>query len=219
MMKNINTYSLFPTPVATFDYENHLEFKKNILEYCENNKEEVQISQYGKELKHFKNTPNSNLLDDIKKYSDFEDFILKSSKYFIKDIIGNEIDELVVTDCWINICGKGGHQPFHNHGNSYISGTYYLNYDSKIHSNLRFNSPFKFKDPGIQFMELNVDKYTQFNGKDVTCDFINEGMLVLWPSNLIHGYYDNSGEDRITVSMNIMPKRIKTGPYSFTVNR
>ena len=160
-----------------------------------------------------------NLLDDIKKYSDFENFILKSSKYFIKDIIGNEIDELVVTDCWINICGNGGHQPFHNHGNSYISGTYYLNYDPKIHSNLRFNSPFKFKDPGVQFMELNIDKYTQFNSKDVTCNFINEGMLVLWPSNLIHGYSDNSGEDRITVSMNIMPKRIKTGPYSFTVNR
>ena len=219
MMKNINTYSLFPTPVATFDYENHLEFKKNLLEYCENNKEKVQISQYGKDLKHFKNTPDSNLLDDIKKYSDFENFISKSSKYFIKDIIGNEIDELVVTDCWINICGNGGHQPFHNHGNSYISGTYYLNYDSKIHSNLRFNSPFKFKDPGVQFMELNIDKYTQFNSKDVTCNFINEGMLVLWPSNLIHGYSDNSGEDRITVSMNIMPKRIKTGPYSFTVNR
>ena len=218
-MKNINTYSLFPTPVATFDYENHLEFKKNLLEYCENNKEKVQISQYGKDLKHFKNTPDSNLLDDIKKYSDFENFISKSSKYFIKDIIGNEIDELVVTDCWINICGNGGHQPFHNHGNSYISGTYYLNYDSKIHSNLRFNSPFKFKDPGVQFMELNIDKYTQFNSKDVTCNFINEGMLVLWPSNLIHGYSDNSGEDRITVSMNIMPKRIKTGPYSFTVNR
>ena len=219
MMKNINTYSLFPTPVATFDYENHLEFKKNLLEYCENNKEKVQISQYGKDLKHFKNTPDDNLLDDIKKYSDFENFILKSSKYFIKDIIGNEIDELVVTDCWINICGNGGHQPFHNHGNSYISGTYYLNYDPKIHSNLRFNSPFKFKDPGVQFMELNIDKYTQFNSKDVTCNFINEGMLVLWPSNLIHGYSDNSGEDRITVSMNIMPKRIKTGPYSFTVNR
>lgn len=218
-MKNINVYSLFPTPVVTFNYENHSEFKKIILEYCENNKEEVQISQYGKELKHFKNTSDSNLLNDIKNHTSFEDFILKCAKHFIVDIIGNQVDELIVTDCWLNICGNGGYQPFHNHGNSYISGTYYLNYDPKKHSNLRFNSPFKFKDPGVQFMLLNNDKYTQFNSEDVTCNFINEGMLVLWPSNLVHGYYDNNGEDRISISMNIMPKRIETGPYSFTINR
>jgi hypothetical protein len=66
---------------------------------------------------------------------------------------------------------------------------------------------------------LDVDKYTQFNGEDVSCNFINEGMLVLWPSNLVHGYYDNDEENRITISMNIMPKQITRGPYSFTVNR
>lgn len=217
-MNSFNAYSLFPTSVSTFKYENHNEFKHFLTEYLKNNQNDFDISNYTENLKHIDNKPHTNFLKKIKKYSNFENFILKSCLFYINEIIGNDVEELVVTDCWLNLCEKNGFQPFHNHANSYISGTYYLNYNPETHSKLRFNSPYMFKDPGVPFLDLNIKKYTQFNGKDITCDFIEEGMLVLWPSNLVHGYSDNMGENRISISMNFMPKKFTTGPYSFTVN-
>lgn len=217
-MKNFDIYSLFPTSVATFNYNQHNNFKKLVFDYLKNNEDKIVTSKYGESLKHIDNTPDTNFLDSINNYPDFKYFLLNSCKFYINEIIGNEANELIVTDCWINICEKNGYQPFHNHANSYISGTYYLNYNPKFHSQLKFNSPFEFKDFGAPFIKLDPKKYTQFNGKEITCDFINEGMLVLWPSNLVHGYSENDENNRITISMNFMPKKITTGPYSFTVN-
>ena len=217
-MNPFDIYSLFPTSLMTFNYDNHNDFKKFFFEYLKNNQEKIIDSNYGESLKHIDNTPNTNFLNSIRDYPDFEYFLLNSCMFYINEIIGNEVEELIITDCWINICDKNGYQPFHNHANSYISGTYYLNYDSEKHSQLKVNNPSAFKDYGTPFIELNAKKYTPFNGKELTCDFIKEGMLVLWPSNLVHGYSKNKEDNRISISMNFMPKKIITGPYSFTVN-
>lgn len=215
-MNNINVYPLFPTPIGTFNYEDHKKLKDIILKHVKNDKK-FSKPKYGN-LTHIDNNHNTNFLNSFDDDGKFKNFLEKSTLFFVEEIMGNDIGEVIVTDCWLNKCDKSGYQPFHNHCNSYISGTYYLNYDKKKHSKLRVNSPFSFKDPGIPFISINSKKYTQFNGKDVTCDFIDEGMLVLWPSNLVHGYSENNYDDRITISMNFMPKQIINGPYSFTIN-
>lgn len=218
-MNSFNVHALFPISVFTIQYHNHSKFKNFFFEYLKKNQDKIETSHYHENLQHINNTPNTNFLNDIKNELDFEDFLLNSCKFYINEIIGNEVDELIVTDCWINICGNEAFQPLHNHGNSYISGTYYLNYDPESHSHLRINSPYQGKDPGVPFLNINPKKYTEFNGKEVTCSFIQEGMLVLWPSNLVHGYSENTGENRISISMNFMPKQFISGPYSFTINR
>ena len=52
------------------------------------------------------------------------------------------------------------------------------------------------------------------------CDLImlpNEGELMLWPSNLTHGYADNKKDGRISISMNFMPSLIVDDKYSYRV--
>ena len=47
-----------------------------------------------------------------------------------------------------------------------------------------------------------------------------EGSIVFWKSHLLHGFSrPNAGENRVTLSFNIMPKICTTGDqYSFVVD-
>lgn len=213
-----NVYPIFPTSIATFEYEKREEFKRKVLSYLEENKEKLDdTDDYGVNILHLHNKATENFLDYCKD-DDFENFLIDSCKYYLQEIIGDKVDDLIVTDCWINICGTSGAQPFHNHSNSYISGTYYLNYDPDNHSHLKFNNPHR-SNCNVPFLSLDFDKITPYNARDLTCSFIKEGFLALWPSQLSHGYEVNNSEGRITISMNFLPKRFSSGPYSFSIVR
>jgi len=99
-----------------------------------------------------------------------------------------------------------------------VSATYYVNYIPSIHSALAFSNPFLnvHVEP---FMELNTIESTEFNQKDIVCDFIEEGDLVLWTSHLDHGYDINIGNGRVSISMNFVPSKFKSGPYSFSIQK
>ena len=45
-----------------------------------------------------------------------------------------------------------------------------------------------------------------------------EGELMLWQSNLTHGYSDNQKDGRISISMNFMPSLIVDDKYSYRVS-
>lgn len=217
-MTSHNVYSIFPTSIATFEYEKHQEFKEKFLSYLDKNKDKLVQTTYGINLWHMHNVPNENFLDFYDDNQEFENFLTNSCKYYLKEIIGDKVDDLIITDCWINICNDSGSQPFHNHGNSYISGTYYLNYDPDIHSHLKFNSPYH-GNSRLPFLNLDIEKITPYNARDLECAFIKEGFLALWPSQLVHGYEKNNSKHRITISMNFLPKRFSSGPYSFSIVR
>ncbi len=214
-----NVFPIFPLSISTFNYQNHQKFKNRFFSYLEENKDKLTKTTYGFDLLHLHNVPDENFLDFHDDGGDFEKFLVESCNYYIKEIIGNKLEDVIVTDCWINICGVSARQPFHNHGNSYISGTYYLNYDPQKHAHLKFNSPYQFGYHAAPFLTSDFEKITQFNARDLDCSFIQEGQLVLWPSNLVHGYEENDFENRITISMNFMPKRFSSGPYSFSILR
>lgn len=213
-----NVFPIFPLSISTFNYENHQKFKEKFFSYLDENKEKLVKSTYGFDLLHLHNVPNENFLDFYDDDGDFEKFLINSCKFYINEIIGDKIEDLIVTDCWINICGESASQPFHSHGNSYISGTYYVNYDPENHSHLKFYSPHQGYH-SAPFLTTDYEKITQYNARDLDCSFIKEGQLVLWPSNLVHGYEKNNFENRISISMNFMPKRFSSGPYSFTILR
>jgi len=55
--------------------------------------------------------------------------------------------------------------------------------------------------------------YMLTNQKETKYNYINEvvgveGSLLLWPANTCHGYTTNYGNNRITVSSNLMPRYI-----------
>ena len=56
-------------------------------------------------------------------------------------------------------------------------------------------------------------KLTEFNQNNLVC--AKEGELLLFPSQICHGYENNKGDGRITLSMNIMPTVISSGDYGW----
>ena len=61
--------------------------------------------------------------------------------------------------------------------------------------------------------EIFVDKcYEKFFS-------VEEGDLVLWSSHLDHGYDINIGNGRVSISMNFVPSKFKSGPYTFSIQK
>lgn len=218
----IEVYSLWPQPIAKNRYINHDLFKKKVLDFIEQNKElQVDDVTHPEKMKHFFQGPppynELNFFEYIKD-DDFEKFLMRSSEIFIRDILGLYLEDgVTITDCWINICGNGAEQRLHQHGNSFISATYYLNYDPEKHAPLKFQNPYNFKSS--PFMTLDIETITDYNHSESYCHFIEEGDLILWPSFLSHGYDINNEDERISISMNIVPSTLKTGPYSFQIKK
>lgn len=216
----LNVYPVFSIPIAKIPYPQHSEFKDKILNFIKENKELEVDGITSPELKHFFNSSEQEKgFFDYIKDEDFEKFLKDSSYGFVRGVMGYDVeDDLIVTDCWINTCYKNGFQRFHSHANSFVSATYYVNYEPSIHSNLTFLNPFSniHVEP---FFELNTIETTAFNQKEIVCDFIEEGDLVIWSSHLDHGYDINIGNGRVSISMNFVPSKFKSGPYQFTIQK
>ena len=210
-------FPLFPTPVGKIKYKDHDNLKKKVLNFIETNKNLETDGIISPELKHFFNHYNqgSKFFEEIKDDS-FKNFLDESSLNFVKYVMGCDVNEMIITDCWLNNCQKNGYQVMHSHANSFISGTYYINYDQEIHPPLKFANPSTYSNLS-PFLELNIREFTDFNHKETICNFIEEGTLILWPSHLSHGYEINRNDNRISLSMNFMPSELKSGPYSFKI--
>ena len=129
------------------------------------------------------------------------------------------VDGVIITDSWLNVCGPGGVQNPHYHANSYLSGIYYVNFDADIHAPTYFyktqnSHMFAPSSPNIALM---TDKNTQYTEPQPFT--AQEGELILWSSELIHGYKPNQGDTRVTLSFNIMPKIVTSGEYGWKVEK
>lgn len=216
----LGVYPLFPVPIAKVQYPQRSEFKDTVLNFIKENKELEVDGITSPELKHFFNSSNQEKgFFDYLPNEDFKNFLQESAYGFVRGVMGYDIeDDLIITDCWINTCYKNGFQRFHNHANSFVSATYYVNYIPSIHSALTFWNPFLnvHVEP---FFSLNTISTTEFNQKEIVCDFIEEGDLVLWSSHLDHGYDINIGNGRVSISMNFVPSKLKSGPYTFSIQK
>ena len=137
------------------------------------------------------------------------------------DQTGYSCEEVVVTDAWLNVGKKGSVLQWHNHANSYISGTYFVNLNPNQHSLLGFKNDriiSNFNSPAIT-IPINDKKSTAYNSVEFNA-FVPEGKILLWRSHLVHGYnIPNKGDNRITLSFNIMPKECTDGNiFSFKVS-
>lgn len=215
-----DAFPLFPIPLGKINYENHDIIKNDVLNFIDQHPELEVDGISSPELKHYFNTSvekNHGFFDYVKNHN-FNQFLINSALNFTQHVMGLEVDEMIMTDCWLNDCYSGGIQRFHSHGNSFVSGTYYINYDPEKHAHLKFLNPF-YSNHTNPFMELNVAKFTDFNHKETICNFIEEGSLILWPSHIDHGYDINTHDKRITLSMNFVPSELRSGPYSFKLQK
>jgi len=202
---------VFASPIALYYFDESEDIKKTTLDIIKKYTKSFNIQNNN--LHHYGNEVNESVLDE-KKFTKFKEWILQCSENFIKEILGYKLhDTIMITDSWINVCDKDGWQAPHYHTNSYISGTYYVNYKEE-HSPLLFNNKdyYYSSQPSIQ---LETIKSTAYNSNRVIKPI--EGNLILWQSHLTHGYESNQLDGRITISFNMMPTFVNSGKYGYKI--
>ena len=207
-------FTIFPTTVARYKYTDPGALKSAITDLI--NSESVFRVGDTENSRHFYEL-NPEFIQNPK-LEHFKNFILESVHSYISELMMLDT-EMIITDIWINQSNTGFKQKMHNHANSFISGTYYVNFDPLKHSKIMFHknssnyslNPYFEFDP-VQINEFNANKFIIAN--------MDEGDLVIWPSQLEHGYeIPNLADNRISISMNFLPSRINNGMYSFKISK
>ena len=153
---------------------------------------------------------NKTLLE----YPGFEAFhgwIKGCSIDYINNTLGLKCENVVITTCWMNECSKGGFQVPHNHTNSVISGTYYVNFVHGMHAPINFINP-----ETIPLNKTSPYLHLESNNNNEVSIEPNEGQLLLWESHLGHTYRLNNADKRVSISFNVMPETIP-GFYNFKI--
>ena len=134
---------------------------------------------------------------------------------FVEQCVINYAQELgmqamipfAITESWFTKTSKGQHAPLHAHGNSDISGVYYLQTNGNDGA-LVLKNPMTCTNNNI-IMFLSNMKWGQKRMP------LKEGLLLLWPAFLEHGTFVNeTPEDRISFSFNIT---LSKPPYMNTI--
>ena len=112
-----------------------------------------------------------------------------------------------ITESWFTRTSKGQHAPMHSHGNSDISGVYYLQTNGNDGA-LVLKNPMTCTNNNIIMFLSNM----KWGNKRMP---LKEVLLLLWPAFLEHGTFVNeTPEDRISFSFNIT---LSKPPYMNTI--
>jgi len=171
-------------------------------------------------LRHISNNRKQNIFRDFPELSPLKTIFEEYAINYLWET-GYDCKEVIITDAWINIGSKGSILQAHLHSNSYLSGNYFINYDSQVHTPLNFyNDRLMNGTERKPFLSIPPrNEKTIYNIRDVALA-VSEGDVILWRSHLLHGFSKPNVEDkRMTLSFNIMPKICHSGDqYSFVVS-
>lgn len=209
----MNTTDIFSAPISNISYPYHSFLKKQILSIME--EECFESNKVSENLFHYKNSKNYSILYDDR-FKNFKTWVEDVCYNYVTEILGYHLDDkIIITDSWLNKCNTGGFQYPHYHTNSYISGTYYINFEEG-HAPLIFvNDDIS---PYISKQTISLEKSktsTKYNSNVIF--FPKESELYLWQSHLTHGISDNEKDNRISISMNFMPTSMTNQRYGYKV--
>ena len=209
----MNAVGIFATPIGIrqFDPQHHQQLKEKCFNITHT---ETGIdNDFGNEgLMHYHHPMSGLNLLDCEGFDMFHDWIKRCSLEYMNKILGRECEDVIITECWLNVCKRGSYQRMHSHGNSFVSGTYFVNFEQGKHAPLAF---FNAKDLAQQFLEVKGNA-----AKKIAVVKHGEGTLLLWESHILHGYEENMKDNSMTISFNVMPTTvISDGDYGFRVSR
>ena len=192
------TYGVFPIPISTFRVPDHDKVKQQILKWMKD--QELNPDHARKSISHIvveigKTNDLLNSLPDLKE-------TLLSLVSTHNDNSFNYTSRTDIVESYLELAQEQAIYAPHEHANSVYSCTYFINFDNSIHSSLKFRRHiFSTFYPSLQ---LPSSQQTPFNMPEVLVPH-TEGDLLIYPSNLTHGYESNPSDQRITLSFNIAP--------------
>ena len=143
----------------------------------------------------------------IKETPNFCRFVEQSVISYAQELGMKAMIPFAITESWFTKTSKGQHAPIHAHGNSDISGVYYLQTNGNDGA-LVLKNPMNCTNNNI-IMFLNSMKWGEKRMP------LKEGLLLLWPAFIEHGTFVNeTPEDRISFSFNIT---LSKPPYMSTI--
>ena len=205
--------NVLPTPVAIIPCPFHSKVKEAVTEEIE--ERGLSTLSYNTGSKDLRHIGHYSVLHNDERYGRFRNWCEQQAELYAKEVKGDYIQETVqVTDSWINVADKKGFQYPHFHGNSYLSAIYYVNFDlEKDHVPTHFVREEHQFVPNMPALNILRNKDTDYN--QVNQVMAKEGELLIFPSQVTHGYETNNGENRITLSMNMMPTIVTNGDYGW----
>ncbi len=187
---------LFPTPVWTINLDNYKNINEQMYTYIKFNQENDEIGISKSNVKGW-HSKDFNLNE--KEPQSFISFILPVIEQVMNDMNWEKEKQTAkINNMWAIINTGGSANLRHQHGNSTISGAYYVR--APINSgDIVFYDP----RPAPVYSHPNIVNPNLLNAQ---VNGINpkEGALILFPSYLDHSVNENqSDEERIVISFNI----------------
>ncbi len=187
---------LFPTPVWTLQLDNYKNVNEQMYDYIKSEQSKDQAGINKSNIKGW-HSKDFNLNED--EPQKFISFILPAIEQVMIDMNWEKQKQTAkINNMWAIINTGGAANLRHQHGNSTISGAYYVR-APKNSGDIVFYDP----RPAPVYSHPNVTNPNLLNAQ-VNGVSPKEGALVLFPSFLDHSVNENlSNNERIVISFNI----------------
>ena len=188
----INMFSL--PPLMVFEYGGDMD---KLLEY-------ISTLEYRKKASNMM-SDNDYILDD-ENLIDLRKFCLESVYEYLDEVLGID-NEIEIQQSWINLNQPGQHHPDHYHGNSFISGVFYILSDEKEGAPICFKSELHKSNFSILTVPKNI--FLKYYPCTAASYFhpSTPGQLVLFSSTTTHCVPTNTTKTpRVSLSFNTYPK-------------
>lgn len=197
LQKN-QTFGIFPQAVSSFTLPNHKQFKQDLLKWMTT--KELIPDHPRRMISHNVTTigKDNEVLNDIPELKDA--LMLLIDKH--NNNANNYQSRLQVSECYLELADEGAIYAPHEASNCLYSLIYFVNYDSKLHSPLKFRR--HIVSSFFPVLQVPCSKESIFNMPECFIPY-SEGDVVIFPSNLTRGYESNRTGERITLSLNIAP--------------
>ena len=198
-------HNLFPTPVyikqalgstqkeineELFNLYDPSNMMKNTHTYNHTSSHEVSCDEEG----------NMFATNIVKQTPKFTSFLEKCVSNFLGELGMRHHIPYAVTESWFTRTAQGKHAPVHSHGNSDISGVYYLQTNG-ADGELAIRNPLNNCNGNLLYFLTNMS-----HGEKKMP--LKTGLLMMWPATLEHSTYINqTPTDRISISFNITVSR------------
>ncbi len=186
----------FPSPVWTFQINNYKMINEEMYKFIKNSQMKDQVGINKSNIKGW-HSKDFDLQEDTPK--NFINFILPSIEKVILDMNWEKQKQKInINNMWAIINTGGAANLRHQHGNSTISGAYYVRAPKNC-GDIVFYDP----RPAPVYSYPNAINPNLLNAQ-INGISPNEGGLVMFPSFLDHSVNENlSKEERIVISFNI----------------
>lgn len=186
----------FPTPVWALQIENYKQVNEEMYNYIKNLQEEDQVGINKSNIKGW-HSKDFNL--DDREPKNFISFIFSYIEQVMVDMNWDKQKQIAkINNMWAIINTGGSANLRHQHGNSTISGAYYVRAPENS-GDIIFYDP----RPAPVYSHPNAISPNSLNA-EVNGVSPREGALVLFPSYLDHSVNENkTSQERIVISFNI----------------